>query len=198
MAGLIFFDTNQYTGIDAIYAALKSIPNFWDETDDENKTLTKGGITLEVSATTTKGIRGYGWGATGYEFDNKTVSLIAATEKGLVFTNGVYAMGIGCNEDGVWAAGYGYDSPSSSSIDITNMIAPNVTAVLITGSDVGADECASNYQIIDLVHPKGNFICADLRLVRLYTPGTKNYRGRLTMPNGEKYVKCGVFALRYT
>lgn len=197
MAGLIFFDTNQYTGIAAIYAALKSIPNFWDEIDDESKTLTKGGITLEVSATQTKGIRGYGWGATTYEFDNKTVSLIAATENGLVFTNGTHAMGIGCNEDGVWAAGYGYDV-SNSVIDISNMIAPNITATLIGPSDVEGQECAANYQIIDLVHPKGDFICADLRIVRFYSPGTKNYRGRLTMPNGEKYVKCGLFALRYT
>lgn len=197
MAGLIFFDTNQYTGIVAIYAALKSIPNFWDETDDENKTLTKGGITLEVSATQTKGIRGYGWGATTYDFDGKTVSLIAATENGLVFTNGTYAMGIGCNADGVWAAGYGYDS-SSSGIAVTQMIAPNITATLVTSADIEGSECAANYQIIDLVHPKGDFICADLRVVKLYTPGTKNYYGRLTMPNGEKYVKCGIFALRYT
>lgn len=197
MAALIFYDTNQYTGIDAIYAALKSIPNFWDETDDEEKTLTKGGITLEVSATQTKGIRGYGWGATTYEFDGKTVSLIAATENGLVFTNGSYAMGIGCNEDGVWAAGYGYDT-SQSDLSVSNMIAPNITAVIITSSDIEAKECAANFQIIDLVHPKGDFICTDLRLVRLYTSGTKLYHGRLTMPNGEKYVKCGVFALKYT
>jgi hypothetical protein len=196
MAGLIFFDTNQYTGIDAIYAALKSIPNFWDETDDENKTLTKGGITLEVSATQTKGIRGYGWGATTYDFDGKTVSLIAATENGLVFTNGTYAMGIGCNEDGVWAAGYGYDNSSSSSLGISTMIAPNITAT--TSLDLNAYESATNYQITDLLHQKGDFICADLRCVKFYSTGTKLYHGRLTMPNGEKYVKCGAFALKYT
>lgn len=195
MAELIFYDRNQYTGIDAIYAALKSIPNFWDEIDDENKTLTKGGITLEVSARTTKGIRGYGWGATSYEFDNKTVSLIAATENGLVFTNGTNAMGIGCNEDGVWAAGYGYDA-SNSVLSISTMIAPNIKDT--TSLDLNAYESATNYQIADLLHQKGDFICADLRCVKFYSTGTKIYRGRLTMPNGEKYVKCGAFALKYT
>lgn len=196
MAELIFFDTNQYTGIDAIYAALKSIPNFWDETDDENKTLTKGGITLEVSARQTKGIRGYGWGSTSYDFDGKTVSFIAATANGLVFTNNTFAMGIGCNEDGVWAAGYGYDN-STSAPGVSNFIAPNITSNSTTG-DINAIETTSNYQIIDLLHPDGNFIAKDLRAVRYYTAGTKVYHGRLTMPNGEKYVKCGVFALKYT
>jgi hypothetical protein len=196
MAGLIFFDTNQYTGIDAIYAALKSIPNFWDETDDENKTLTKGGITLEISSRTTKGIRGYGWSATSYDFDCQTVSLIAATENGLVFTNNARAMGIGCNKDGVWAAGYGYDSSSSTSLGISTMIAPNITAT--TSLDLNAYESATNYQITDLLHQKGDFICADLRCVKFYSTGTKIYRGRLTMPNGEKYIKCGAFALKYT
>jgi hypothetical protein len=78
------------------------------------------------------------------------------------------------------------------------MIATNITAVLISSSDIETDECAANFQIIDLVHPKGDFICTDLRVVRFYSPGTRNYRGRLTMPNGEKYVKCGIFALKYT
>ena len=196
MAELIFYDTNQYTGINAIYAALKSIPNFWDETDDENKTLTKGGITLEVSARQTKGIRGYGWGATNYDFDNKTISIIAATENGLVFTNGTYAMGIGCNEDGVWAAGYGGDTGNYSG-GVLSMIAPNITSTSMT-SDVDMKESAANYQIVDLLHSKGDFIFKDLRVVRFYTNGTKLYRGRLVMPNGEKYVKCGGFALKYT
>lgn len=195
MAGLIYFDNNQYTGIAAIYAALKSIPNFWDETDDENKTLTKGGITLEISARTTKGIRGYGWGATSVDFENKTVSLIAATENGLVFTNGTHAMGIGCNKDGIWAAGYGYDN-SNSVLAISTMIAPNITST--TGLDLNAYESSINCQIIDLLHQNGDFIYADLRCVKFYSTGTKIYRGRLTMPNGEKYVKCGAFALKYT
>lgn len=194
MAGLIFYDINSYTSWADVLAALKTIPNFWDEISET--TLTKGGITLSLGDSKT--LSGYGLSVTLYSsFSSNT--LIAATNKGMMFvwnySNAYYCVMLGRGKDGDnWGAGY--SKWASSSLIVDSLIADNLTSASVTGGTTNSSE--TNTQIIDLAADKGNFIFDDVRRV-LYTPsGIRSYNGKLTMPNGEKYVKCGAFALRYT
>ena len=195
MAGLIYYDTNTYTTAASFLTALKSIPNFWDEVGET--TLTKGGVTISVgsgSATMT----GYGQSITLHSPNSQYCYIIAATAKGLV----MYASGsgssktvaIGSDKNGNWGGVFG--NASSASTGISNLLADNLTSTSVTGGDCNAANI--NTQIIDLAADKGNFIFDDLRRVLYTVSALKNYYGKLTMPNGEKYVKCGAFALRYT
>lgn len=198
MAGLIYYDTNAYES-SGLYDILKTIPNFWDSTDDETSALVKGGITLTLGES--KSISGYGK-STSLMISTLRAMLIAATEKGLVvyFGTTVNASGviaIGCDKDGNWAAAWGGNgtaSSGSSAVDIKGIIADGVSATSYLTSGVQTSDVMT--QIIDLATDKGNFIFEDVR--RVYYMPNITYRGKLTMPNGEKYVKCGAFALRYT
>ena len=193
MAGLIYYDTNTYAVAD-LYGVLKAIPNFWDETDDETSALTKGGITLTLGSTKT--MSGYGQSITITTLFGSNISVIAATNKGLVFLttgNGkANAFALGCDADESWGGSTG--SASSSAPTVSNIIANGVSAT--TYSTNTTTESTINTQIIDLSAMNGNYTFDDLKRI-LYTP-VLSYKGKLTMSNGEKFVKCGAFALRYT
>lgn len=192
MAGLIYYDADVHAVTD-LYDILKAIPNFWDSTDDETSELTKGGITLTLS-TNTKTISGYGLSVSMSLSSNSL--LIAATERGLVVYTGTgtqttAVIAIGCDKDGNWAGSAG----SNSNAKVSYIIAEGVSSTdYVLNTNVQSS--ATMTQIIDLPTDKGNFIFDDLRRV-LMCPVTA-YNGKLTMPNGEKYVKCGAYALRYT
>lgn len=204
---LIYWDTNVYQNQEQIFNALASIPNFWDEIHDDyeesyKRTLVKGGITIEISELQTKGIYGYGRAFT-INFENHQISMIAATPTGLIFdvtrlTSTGYYQGIALNVDKNDNWGAIKISTSGSSKDISDILAPNVSATTFSGGIAGTTQTAGgNTQIVDLMSTKGDFIFEDLRRV-LYTPeGVRDYNGKLTMPNGEKYVKLGSAALRY-
>ena len=193
MAGLIFYDINSYTSWADVLAVLKTIPNFWDEISET--TLTKGGITLSLGDSKT--LSGYGLSAALNGSISSNV-LIAATNKGLLlvwyYGNNYYHIMFGCDKSGNWGAGYG--NASTSSLSISHLIADNLTSASVTGGTTYASE--TNTQIIDLAADKGNFIFDDIRRVLYIPSGLRTYNGKLTMPNGEKYVKCGAFVLRYT
>lgn len=191
MAELIYYDTDVQAIAD-LYDILKAIPNFWDSYDDETSALTKGGITLALGET--KSISGYGM-SLALTLASNTVG-IAATEKGLIVhtgtaiqSTGIFA--IGCDKEGNWAGAAG----SNSSPRISFIVADGVSSTnYMSNTDVNSSNTMT--QIIDLATDKGNFIFDDVRRV-LMCPVT-SYNGKLTMPNGEKYVKRGGFALRYT
>lgn len=192
MAELICYDTNTYATPD-LYGVLKAIPNFWDETDDEASSLTKGGITLTVSSTT-KSISGYGKS----EITNlgSSTSLIAATENGLVFfTSGtvIGIIAIGCDKNGNWAGVY--SQISSGNPTVNKIVADGVSSTTYS-SQAQTVVSTVNTQIVDLTAVNGNFTFDDVKRV-LFIP-VLTYLGKLTMPNGEKFVKCGALALRYT
>lgn len=202
---LIYWDTNVYQGQEQIFNALASIPNFWDETHDDyetdfKRTLVKGGITIEISELQTKGVSGYGRAFT-VSFENHQTSMIAATPTGLIFnvsSSGGYYQGIALNvdKDGSWGA-IKINLSSGTTRNVADILAPNVSATTFGDGIAGTTPAGGNTQIIDLMSTKGNFIFEDLRRV-IYTPsGVKEYDGKLTMPNGEKYVKLGSAALRY-
>ena len=200
MAGLIYYDITIHDTVADILEVLKTIPNFWDEIGET--TLIKGGITLTLS---TQGTSMSGYGSTislTSLFANNASRVIAATAKGLVIYcegSGRYqAAAIGCDTNGNWGGctGAAGSSGSSSIATVGTLLAENLTSTSFESGTVVAS--AVNTQIIDLAADKGNFIFDDLRRV-LQTPlGIRGYSGKLTMPNGEKYVKCGAFALRYT
>lgn len=200
MAGLIYFDTNVYTGEDALFAALQNIPNFWDEISEEStkRLLVKGDVTIEISQLQTKGVYGYGKAFT-VPFEQETTYIIAATANGLIFDVGGYSghsngIALGIDDNGIWGAAK--LNTSSSSASVTDVLAPNTTATTFSYGSIR--ESSTITQITDLISDKGNFIFKDLCRVA-YTPTAVNgYKGRLTMPNGEKYVKVGGAALRYT
>lgn len=191
MAELIYYDTDVQAIAD-LYDILKAIPNFWDSYDDETSALTKGGITLALGET--KSISGYGKSCSLSLGNN--CSLIAVTEKGiLVHTTGGLnpnTLAFGCNKNGNWAGTNGLASSNNTRVD-------NVVAESVRTTTYNSGNLISSYfmtQIVDLMAVDGNYIFEDIRRV-LYSPVT-SYYGKLTMPNGEKYVKCGAFALRYT
>lgn len=193
MAGLIYYDADVHAVTD-LYDILKSIPNFWDSTDDEASELTKGGITLNVSGGTRTAISGYGMSQSINLSSNSL--LIAATERGLVVYTGTgtqttAVIAIGCDKDGNWAGSVG----GNTNPRVNYIVAEGVSSTDY-GLSANIQSSATMTQIIDLATDKGNFIFDDLRRV-LMCPVTA-YNGKLTMPNGEKYVKCGAYALRYT
>lgn len=194
MAGLIYYDTNSYTRED-LYSVLKAIPNFWDETDDETSALVKGDITLNLGET--KKISGYG--ITETISLGMSVYLIAATEKGvIVYTSGTSMKGfaVGCDKNDKWAGAYVNIGTSSTSPSIDKIIAEGVSSTSYPSEGNKTFSSTINTQIIDLSAANGDFTFDDLKRV-LFIP-VPLYRGKLTMSNGEKYVKCGPFALRYT
>ena len=150
---------------------------------------------MEISAQQTKGYRGYGWGVTSIIFDNKVVNLIAATSNGLVFNLTSVSFGLGCDENGVWGACSGTNT--SAATEVNNMIVPNSTSTSCFNFQETELSNATT-QIVDLISKYGNFIFEDLKLLNVMQEGSKTYAGRLTMPNGEKFVKCGALALKYT
>lgn len=190
----LYYDTTQYTSGDDFFNAIASVPNFWDSATED--TLTKGDVTLTYSSgllTMTAGNL-----STDVNISSPNGGLIAATDKGLVAmhfptnSNNRYAIGLGCDDNSVWGAAVS----SYQTVAINSIIAAGVTNKTYEyGSTTAAN---TNTQIIDLASVKGNFIFDDLRRV-LYAPSAVvNFNGKLTMPNGEKYVKAGAFALRYT
>ncbi|WP_028504122.1 hypothetical protein [Ruminococcus albus] len=190
MAELIYYDTDVHATAN-LYDILKAIPDFWDSYDDETSALTKGGITLTLGET--KSISGYGKSCSISLGSN--CSFIAATEKGiLIGTTGgssANAFAIGCNKDGSWA---GTNGIVSGNYRVDNVVAEGVRTTTYNAGALTASHLMT--QIVDLMAVDGNYIFEDIRRV-LYAPAT-SYYGKLTMPNGEKYVKCGAYALRYT
>ena len=192
MAGLICYDTNTYTTTN-LYSVLKAIPNFWDETDDENSSLTKGGITLKLDSAA-RTISGYGKSET-VSLGTST-SLIAATDNGIIFhTSGtvITAVAIGCDKNGNWA---GVISQTTSGNPAVNKIIADGVSSTTYNTQTQTVVSTINTQIIDLTAVNGNFTFDDVKRV-LFIP-VLTYLGKLTMPNGEKFVKCGALALRYT
>lgn len=200
MAGLIYYDTNIYTTANSLLTALKSIPNFWDEVGET--TLTKGGVTISVSGYGSGGnnaaMTGYGRSITLHNPNSQHCYIIAATAKGLVMrvsgSGSTSGIAIGSDKNGNWGGVFG--NATSSSTGISDLLADNLTSTTFTGGDCNVANI--NTQIIDLAADKGNFIFDDLRRVLYTVSALKPHYGKLTMPNGEKYVKCGAFALRYT
>ena len=206
---LIYWDTNVYQGQEAMFNALASIPNFWDEIHDDyeesfKRTLVKGGITIEISALQTKGVSGYGRAFT-VNFENHSTYMIAATSTGLIFDvtrddSTGYFQGIALNVDknGDWGAAKITTTTGTSTRDINDIIAPDVSSTTFNlGVEKETPQVGGNTQIVDLMSTNGDFIFEDLRWVILAPNAVKNYDGKLTMPNGEKYVKLGSAALRY-
>ncbi|EXM40960.1 hypothetical protein RASY3_01700 [Ruminococcus albus SY3] len=190
MASLIYYDTNSYATSN-LYSVLKAIPNFWDETDDETSSLTKGEITLKIPSST---ITVSGYDRSENVITGPSVGLIAATANGLVIlTTGsnAKALAIGSDDNGNWAAAYG---STYNTYTITNLIADGVSSTSYSTNTTTASTIST--QIIALSAVNGNYTFDDLKRI-LYTP-VLSYMGKLTMPNGEKYVKCGAFALKYT
>lgn len=195
MSGLIHYNINSYTSWSGLFDALRAIPNFWDESSPVQ--VKKGGITLTCDGNN-HAISGYGNSVTLQASFYVSRAPIAATEKGLVFGweagSKLYSVALNCDIDGNWCGAY--SAESTNGISINNFVADNITATNFAGGLIY--ESNPNTQIVDLACNKGNFICEDLRRV-LYAPThVINYNGKLTMPNGEKYVKNGPFVLRYT
>lgn len=198
---LIHYDTNIHTGMDELFNALQGIPNFWDTISEESnrKLLTKGGVTLEISALNTGGVSGYGR-MFRTEFDDQKTYLIAATSNALIFDVGgvdsnYYGIALGANEDGTWGAVKFSTSPDNDCY-IMDVLAPNVDDT--SYSDGRVLQSVTNTQIVDMMSTQGDFVFADLRRVLFAPDSVKTYTGKFTMPNGEKYVKCGGAVLRYT
>ena len=195
MSRLIRYDTNSYTSFLEILAALKMVPNFWDSTT--SMSVTKGGVTILLDGNN-RAIAGFGNSITLPSTIYVSRAPIAATEKGLVFSweasSKLHTVALGCNEEGEWGGMYGYEG--TDGIGVRYFLADSITSTTFAGPLT--NESNPNTQIVDLACNKGNFLCQDLRRV-LYAPSAViSYNGKLTMPNGEKYVKNGAFALRYT
>ena len=194
----LYYDTTQYTSGDDFFAALSAVPNFWDSVTED--TLTKGGVTLTYSSgTITLAAGGF---STAMDFSAPNGGLIAATAKGLMAmhfpTNSNYrkVIAVACDKNGVW----GGSISNYQAVAVSEILATGLTSKSYSSSSSSNSTFTSNTntQIIDLASDKGNFIFDDLRRVLYTTSAVVNYNGKLTMPNGEKYVKCGAFVLRYT
>lgn len=195
----LYYDTTQYTSGGDLFGGLASVPNFWDSATED--TLTKGNVTLTYNSSGTGSfILAVGTFSETIGFGGAiNETLIAATNKGLIVyikpqsTNYTKGFSISCDKNGAWGAGI-------SSI-YTNITVDYILAEGLSNKtyDYGSTTSVSvNTQIIDLASTRGNFIFEDLRRV-LYAPSAvRSFNGKLTMPNGEKYVKCGSLALRYT
>jgi hypothetical protein len=194
----LYYDTTQYTSGDDFFAALATVTNFWDSVTED--TLTKGDVTLTYSSgTITLAAGGF---STAMNFSAPKGGLIAATAKGLMAahfptdTNNRKVIAVACDKNGVW----GGSISNHYTVAVNEILATGLTSKSYSSSSSSNSTFTSNTntQIIDLVSDKGNFIFDDLRRVLYTTSAVVNYNGKLTMPNGEKYVKCGAFVLRYT
>lgn len=201
MAGLIYYDTNSYKTSDEFFAALKAVPDFWDSVSEN--AVEKGDVTITYNATTLVLNLSTGIFTTALSMADVGIgALIAATDKGLVAAHrysssyqSIYKnfFAIGCDKNDAWGVAIG--SYASDTL-IGSISANNVTD---KSYDYGNTTTARvNTQIIDLASTRGSFVFEDIRRVLYTVSGTLSYYGKLTMPNGEKYVKCGAFALRYT
>lgn len=193
----LYYDTTQYTSGNDFFAALAAVPNFWDSVTED--TLTKGDVTLTYSSgTITLAAGGF---STAMDFSTPNGGLIAATAKGLMAmhfpsnSNFRKVIAVACDKNGVW----GGSISTYQTVAVSEILATGLASKSYSSSSNGNTFTSNtNTQIIDLASDKGNFIFDDLRRV-LYAPSAVvNYNGKFTMPNGEKYVKCGAFALRYT
>lgn len=194
----LYYDTTQYTSGDDFFAALATVPNFWDSVTED--TLTKGDVTLTYSSgTITLAAGGF---STALDFSAPNGGLIAATAKGLMAmhfpsnSNNRRVIAVACDKNGVW----GGSISNYQTVAVNEILATGLTSKSYSSSSSSNNTFTSNTntQIIDLASDKGNFIFDDLRRVLYTTSAVVNYNGKLTMPNGEKYVKCGAFVLRYT
>lgn len=195
MAELTYYDRESYTDSTDIFAALAAIPDFWDE--KTAATLVKEDLTLTLSDGALS-ITGYNKSIVAVQLNGRTCDIIAATSTGLVFnasgSGNFNAFALGCDKNGDWGACSGSDSATGATISY--LIADNLTSNTFSGGAVNVS--STNTQIVEIAADKGNYIFDELRRV-LYTPSSvKGYNGKLTMPNGEKYIKVGPFVLLYT
>lgn len=193
-SALIYYDRVTYDSYEQLYGVLKAIPNFWDSHDDSERTLTKGGITITVTATQAKGVSGYGR-SFSVTFDGQNTNVIAATQNALIFNaeeGGQYqGVAIGTGSNGAWGAAKSNTNTSA----ISDVLGPNLTATSHTESP---STSSTNTQIIDLMSFYGDYVFDDIRRFYAMPADMKAHDGKITMPNGEKYVKVGGLALRYT
>ena len=194
---MVYVDTTQYASGAEFFNGIAAVPNFWDST--EGGVLTKGDVTVTMSGSTITLTAGtssttISTGSTSYTF-------IAASENGLVAyhygTNSTNSgtLAIGHDEAGNWAGARGGYSNNEL---ISKIVVSGITGTDYTSGNLNTSSTTVNTQIIDLSSTKGNYIFKGLRRI-IYAPsGIKSYCGRLTMPNGDKYIKCDAFALKYT
>lgn len=189
----LYYDTTQYATPADLFAGLAAVPNFWDST--ENGVLTKGDVEVTMSSSTNLSIAA-GELQTAYTISNTRSTLICATSKGLIAahvgstnTNTAY-FAVGCDKNDRWGGANG------GSANVSNIVAAGLNSKIYDNGSTTTS--TTNTQIVDLASIKGDYIFEDVRRV-LYAPSAVvSYNGKLTMPNGEKYVKCGAFVLRYT
>lgn len=189
----LYYDTTQYATTADFFAGLAEVPNFWDST--ENGVLTKGDVEVTLPNSTTLSITAGGLGAT-YTIGNTRSTLICATSKGLIAahvgsTNSYTAfLAVGCDKNDRWGGANG------GAASVANIVAAGLNSKTYDNGSTATS--TTNTQIIDLASMKGDYIFEDVRRVLTTPSAVVNYNGKLTMPNGEKYVKCGAFVLRYT
>ena len=192
----LYYDQALYNTPTKYFNALAALTDFWDTITDD--TLTKGGVTLTLTSTTT--ITGSGFDLTMTNnitgSTSLTKTMIAYTDKGIIgLTNSSNASNncgwaLGCDDTGNWGAVLG----KGSSPAITELLANGVSSTTFGGGTV--TQSNENTQIVDMCADKGDFIFKDIKRILQSTQPT--YSGRLQIDSGDKFVQSWGLALKYT
>jgi hypothetical protein len=192
----LYLDQALYNTPAKYFAALAALTDFWDTITDD--TLTKGGVTLTLTSTTTITVSGFDLTMTNSITGSTalTKTMIAYTDNGIIgLTNSSNATNscgwaIGCDDAGNWGAVIGKGATPA----ITELLANGVSSTTFGGGTV--TESNENTQIVDMCADKGDFIFKDVKRVLQSTQPT--YSGRLQIDSGDKFVQSWGLALKYT
>lgn len=192
----LYLDQALYNSPTKYFNAMAALTDFWDTITDD--TLTKGGVTLTLTSTTTITVSGFDLTMTGTVTGSTglTKTMIAYTDNGMIgLTNASTASNncvwaIGCDDAGNWGAVLG----KGSSPAITELLANGVSSTTFGGGTV--TQSNENTQIVDMCADKGDFIFKDVK--RILQSTQPSYSGRLQIDSGDKFVQSWGLALKYT